>query len=296
MLEVKKNNCIEESELILNPDGSIYHLNLQPEQLADTVITVGDPDRVDAVSKYFDTIECKVHKREFNTHTGKLNGKRISVISTGIGTDNIDIVFNELDALKNIDFKTREIKSDLKKLDIVRIGTSGAIQPDIPVDSFLISSKAIGFDSLIHFYENTYFLDETFSKAIISHCGWNENKAVPYIVSANEDLLNLFSKKDMLQGITLTNVGFYGPQGRVLRLPVQDTSLNDNLSTFSFQNEKITNMEMETSGIYSMARLLGHRAISLNAILANRANGTFSKNPEKNIDSLIRTSLEILTQ
>lgn len=290
------SEAIKSSELILNPDGSIYHLNLLPHQLADTVITVGDPDRVEEISKYFDTIEYKVHKREFNTHTGSLNGKRLSVISTGIGTDNIDIVFNELDALKNIDFKTREIKKKLTQIDIIRIGTSGAVQEDIPVDTLLISEKAIGFDNLLHFYAPPSFLDKDFSEAFKTHTGWNKNKSNPYLVSVDEDLLNIFSSEEFKKGITVTNVGFYGPQGRVLRLPLQDTQLNSKISSFKYQGKKITNMEMETSGIYSMAKLLGHRAISLNAILANRTTGEFSMHPEKTIDNLIRTTLEIITQ
>ncbi|OAD92421.1 phosphorylase [Aequorivita soesokkakensis] len=287
---------IKDSELILNPDGSIYHLNLLPHQLADTIITVGDPDRVDAVSKYFDEIEFKVHKREFKTHTGSLNGKRISVISTGIGTDNIDIVFNELDALKNIDFETRTVKKELTSLEIIRIGTSGAIQPEIEIDSFLVSEKAIGFDNLLHFYGDTSFLEEDFSEAFVSQTNLNSKKSKPYVVSADEKLLKKFFSEKFRQGITATNVGFYGPQGRVLRLKLEDGKMNNKIQNFNFKGKKITNLEMETSGIYGMARLLGHRAISLNAILANRANGTFSKNPEKTIESLIKSTLEIIAK
>src|SRR5690606_8152600 len=286
----------------LNPDGSIYHLNLLPEQLADTIITVGDPDRVNAVSKYFDKVEFEIHKREFKTHTGFLNGKRISVISTGIGTDNIDIVFNELDALKNIDFETRTVKKELTSLEIIRIGTSGAIQPEIEIDSFLISEKAIGFDNLLHFYGNTSFCDEAFSEAFISATNWNPKKSKPYVVSADENLLKKFSSlqnggqaEKFIKGITATNVGFYGPQGRMLRLSMEDEKMNDKIKNFRFNGNKITNLEMETSGIYGMARLLGHRALSLNAILANRTNGTFSENPEKIIDTLIKSTLEIIS-
>ncbi len=290
------------SELILNPDGSIYHLNLLPEQLADTIITVGDPDRVNAISKYFDTLEFEVYKREFKTHTGTLNGKRISVISTGIGTDNIDIVFNEIDALKNIDFETRNVKKELTSLEIIRIGTSGAIQPEIEVDSFLVTEKAIGFDNLLHFYGNIPFCDEAFSDAFVSQTNWNPKKSKPYVVSADEHLLKKFNSlqnggqaEKFILGITATNVGFYGPQGRILRLSLKDEKMNDKIKDFHFQGNSITNLEMETSGIYGMARLLGHRAISLNAILANRANGIFSKKPEKTIDSLIKSTLEIIS-
>ncbi len=291
-----KQETLQPSELILNPDGSIYHLNLLPEQLADTVITVGDPDRVCDVSKYFDSIEVNVHKREFKTNTGKLNGKRISVISTGIGTDNIDIVFNELDALANTNFETRTVNSKLKSLDIIRIGTSGAIQPEIDIDSFLISDKAIGFDSLLRFYKNVEFLDEAFSEEFMKQTDWPKERSKPYVVEADGDLMSKFNSKEILKGITATNVGFYGPQGRILRLPITDSEMNTKISNFNFEGKKITNLEMETSGIYGMAKLLGHKAVSLNAILANRANGTFSENPHKTVDKLIQTTLNLLTK
>jgi len=286
---------IAESELILNPDGSIYHLNLKPEDLAQTVITVGDPDRVESISKHFDAIEVKVHKREFKTHTGTYKGKRISVISTGIGTDNIDIVFNELDALVNIDFETRSVKETHTQLTIIRVGTSGAIQTDIPMDSFLISETAIGFDNLLHFYGNTSFLDESFSEAFIQHTNWSAKKSAPYVVNADASLLKLFSEEKFIKGVTATNVGFYGPQGRVLRLSLQDAGLNDKIASFSFNNKKVTNLEMETSGIYGMAHLLNHKAISLNAILANRANGEFSQTPQQTVENLILKTLETIT-
>lgn len=291
-----KQEAIKPSELVLNPDGSIYHLNLQPHQLADTIITVGDPDRVSAVSKHFDKIEVEVHKREFKTHTGTLNNKRISVVSTGIGTDNIDIVLNELDALKNIDFETRSVKKDLTSLEIIRIGTTGAIQPEIEIESFLVSEKAIGFDGLLHFYGNTDFLDESFSEAFIEQTNWYPKKSIPYVVSADESLLNKFNSKEFIKGITATNIGFYGPQGRVLRLALQDETLNDKIQNFVYKGKKITNLEMETSGIYGLAKLLGHRALSLNVILANRPNGTFSEKPEKATETLIKKALEIISQ
>lgn len=286
---------IQDSELILNADGSIYHLHLLPHQLAETIIAVGDPERVQMVSQYFDTLESRVQNREFKTHTGTLNGKQISVISTGIGTDNIDIVLNELDALKNMDFKTRTIKEKLTSLDIIRIGTSGAIQPEIELDSFLASEKAIGFDNLLHFYKNTSFCDEAFSEAFVSYCNWHEKKSKPYVVSADEMLLKKFTSEKIKKGITATNVGFYGPQGRVLRLSLEDENMNEKLKKFRFRESGITNLEMETSGIYALAKLLGHRAVSLNAILANRALGSFSKNPEKTINSLIKTTLDIIS-
>ncbi len=286
--------AIAESELILNPDGSIYHLNLKPEHLAETVITVGDPDRVEHVTKYFDKIEYKVQKREFHTQTGLYKGRRITVISTGIGTDNIDIVFNELDALVNIDFNTREIKKTHTSLQIIRIGTSGAIQSNIPIDSFIVSEIAIGFDSLLHFYDSDHIQLPAISKALIEHLNWDENKSSPYIVSFDKTLGNHMISDLAQKGITVTNVGFYGPQSRVLRLPLHDNKLNDKMASFSYQNKKITNLEMETAGIYGMAKLLGHKAVSMNAILANRATGEFSKNPKKIVDQLIQYTLNKL--
>ncbi len=283
---------IAHSELILNADGSIYHLNLLPEDIATTIITVGDPERVKKVSKYFDTIRFKKEKREFVTHTGTLQGKEITVISTGIGTDNIDIVFNELDALVNIDFKTREVKDTLTSLDIIRIGTSGSIQEDVDVDDFLISEYGIGFDSLLHFYESEAIQEHSMQEALVKHTNWYHKKSAPYIVSCDNDLAQkLYSNKTHL-GVTATNVGFYGPQSRKLRLPVQDAFLNEKLASFSFNNKRITNLEMETAGIYGMAKLLGHRAVSMNCILANRPKGTFSRKPKEAVDKLIQYTLE----
>jgi uridine phosphorylase len=282
---------ISESELILNKDGSIYHLNLRPEQLAPTIITVGDPERVAEVSKYFDTIEFKVGKREFHTHTGTYKGKRISVVSTGIGTDNIDIVFNELDALVNIDFITRKIKEQLISLDIVRIGTTGAVQPNIPIDSFLLSQRGIGFDSLLHWYDND-LNEDAFSQALIRELKLSDNMATPYIVQCNKDLAKHFQTIEMLNGTTITNVGFYGPQSRRLRLEPSNKELKQLISSFNYEGHQITNLEMETSGMYAMSNLLGHRAVSLNAVLANRATGQFSQNPEETIDNLIQFTLD----
>ncbi|WP_446050873.1 nucleoside phosphorylase [Zobellia laminariae] len=283
------------SELILNADKSIYHLNLLPEDLAETIITVGDPDRVSNVSKFFDTIELKKGKREFHTHTGTLNGKRISVVSTGIGTDNIDIVFNELDALVNIDFETRTIKSNRTVLDIVRIGTSGSIRADIPIDSFLMSEYAMGFDGLLHFYDSESVQELDVSKAFVAHTNWSSNKSVPYVVKYDESLgQRLFSNRIRL-GTTVTNIGFYGPQSRVLRLKLSDSDLQDKLASFEYKDVKVTNLEMETSGIYGLAKLLGHRAVSMNCILANRANGEFSTKPTESTEELIKYTLEKLT-
>ena len=287
---------IKNSELILNPDGSIYHLNIRPEHVANTIITVGDPDRVDSVTQHFDTIEFKTQKREFHTQTGTYNNTRITVISTGIGTDNIDIVFNELDALVNIDFKTREIKKELTSLNIVRIGTSGSIQKEIPLDSILISEYAAGFDSLLHFYESKHIQHPEISEALIAHTNWYEAKSKPYVVKCDTELFDRLSSKTTHKGFTATNVGFYGPQGRVLRLPIQDASLNNKLATFNYNNMPITNLEMETAGIYGIANLLGHKALSMNAIIANRATGGFSNDPKKIVDDLIVYTLNKLTE
>ncbi|MDH7446592.1 nucleoside phosphorylase [Aquimarina sp. 2201CG14-23] len=284
--------AIAESEFILNEDGSIYHLNLKPEHLADTIITVGDPDRVDQVTQYFDTIECKIQKREFHTQTGIYKGKRITVISTGIGTDNIDIVFNELDALVNIDFNKREIKQEHTSLNIIRIGTSGAIQPDIAIDSFVVSQIAVGFDSLLHFYESKDVQFPQISEPLAQHLSWDKDKSTPYVVSFDKKLGRHMQSERTKKGFTVTNVGFYGPQGRVLRLPTSDPILNEKLASFRYADKKITNLEMETAGIYGMAKLLGHRAVSMNAILANRATGEFSSNPGETVNNLIQYTLD----
>lgn len=284
------------SELILNADGSIYHLNLLPSDIATTIITVGDPDRVLEVSKHFDSVDIKKGKREFLTHTGTLNGKRLSVISTGIGTDNIDIVLNELDALVNIDFKARAIKKNRIRLRIVRIGTSGAIQSDIPVDSFLMSQFAIGFDGLLHFYKSDMNSFSEMEDAFISQTQWSSNKSRPYIVEFSKNLSAYFIDNRIRLGFTATSTGFYGPQGRELRLAPSAEPFMSKIAGFAYENRCITNLEMETSGIYALAKLLGHEAVSLNCILANRATGEFSKNPSKSIEELIAFVLQKLTK
>jgi uridine phosphorylase len=283
------------SELILNADKSIYHLNLLPEDLAETVIVVGDQNRVPLVSKYFDTLELQKGKREFITHTGLLNGTRISVVSTGIGTDNIDIVMNELDALVNIDFGTRTIKEDKTSLDIVRIGTSGGIQPDIETDSFLLSEYAMGFDNVLHFYESEHIQYPEMQLAFIDHTDWSVYKSIPYVVESDLQLTEKLRSDKVILGFTGTNVGFYGPQGRRLRLLLEDNDLNSKLSSFEYNGMRITNLEMETSAIFGLAKLMGHRAASMNCILANRSTGEFSKDPVKTIDSLIKYTLDKLT-
>ena len=290
---------IPPSELILNKDGSVYHLNLLPKHLASTVITVGDPDRVDLVASYFDSIEYTVQKREFRTITGYYKSKKITIISTGIGTDNIDIVLNELDALINIDLLNRSVKKEHTRLDIIRIGTSGAIQTDIPLDSFLLSKTAIGLDALLHFYDSKHIQNIPFAEAFVKHMSWALEKSVPYVIACNKSLASYFESKHVLKGCTATNIGFYAPQGRSLRLGNSDKQMNQNLESFRFPTKqieghenRITNLEMETAGIYGLSTLLGHRAISLNAILANRALTSFSTQAEKTIRSLIEFTLE----
>ncbi|MDG5491968.1 nucleoside phosphorylase [Psychroserpens sp. SPM9] len=285
---------IKASELILNPDGSVYHLNLRPEHLAHTIITVGDPDRVNSVTQHFDTVDFSTQKREFHTQTGSYKGKRITVISTGIGTDNIDIVFNELDALVNIDLERREIKDTLTSLDIIRIGTSGSIQKNIPIDSFVVSEYAAGFDSLLHFYESDHVQDFEISEALKQQTDWFEKKSDPYVVTCSPKLLKQIASQQTTKGFTATNVGFYGPQGRILRLAIQDNDLNDKLANFDYKGKSITNLEMETAGIYGIASLLGHHALSMNAIIANRATGEFSSHPKKLVNDLIIYTLNKL--
>lgn len=282
---------LPESDLIINPDGSIYHLNLVPEDIADTVITVGDPDRVAEVSKHFDKIELKKGKREFITHTGLLENKRITVLSTGIGTDNIDIVLNELDALVNIDFGTREIKKTLKSLNIIRIGTSGSVQNDIPMGTIMASSYGLGLDALMSYYYTQY---TDIEKDILDN--FNKHfkgvpKLNPYIVAGSQNLLDTIGK-DMLHGITVTAPGFYGPQGRKLRSPNSINNLIEQITSFNYDGNRITNLEMETAGIYALAKMLGHQAISINAILASRTQLEFAKEPQKIVDKAIKLVLD----
>lgn len=284
---------IAESELILNSDGSVYHLQLRENEIADTIITVGDPDRVKEVSKHFDKIEVRKKNREFVSHTGYSGKKRITVISTGIGPDNIDIVLTELDALANVDFKTRLIKKEKKVLKIIRIGTSGSLQSDIPVDSFLASSYGLSLDNLLHFYQpklsnNEINLANEFSKKVLT----KDSKIHPLVISASKDLMQVFASDNVNTGITVTCPGFYGPQGRIVRNKLAYPNLIDNLNTFQFKNLRITNFEMETSAIYGMARMMGHQAISLNAIVANRVLKQFSKNGHKAVQKLIKLALE----
>ncbi len=278
------------SELILNKDGSVYHLNLLPEDIADTIITVGDPDRVAMVSRHFDIIELKKHKREFCTHTGTINNKRISVISTGIGTDNIDIVINELDALANINLLSRTEKQEKKSLKIVRIGTSGAFQSDIEVDSFIISEMAVGLDSLLHFYKHEYTSSELELSSLVS-------KTCNFPAYAAEQTFDLkIDSSNYQKGITITCPGFYAPQGRQLRGKAIKPDYLSQFQQIQFEHLRCTNFEMETAGIYGLARVLGHQAVSFSAILANRANNVFSKTPQKTTEKLIQLVLEALIE
>lgn len=287
---------IQSSELILNPDGSVYHLNLRPEHISHDIIFVGDQNRVEKITQFFDSIEFSTQKREFKTQTGTYKGKRITVMSTGIGPDNIDIVMNELDALVNIDLETRKPKELLTSLNIIRIGTSGSLQADIPVDSFVMSKFGLGLDNMLR----SYLIDEVSNTAIeatfIAYTNWDLRKGKPYVIGCSEKLEKRIESDKMHKGITATAGGFYGPQGRVLRLDIQDRSLNSKMDNFNFENNRITNLEMETAAIYGLSALLGHHALSLNAIIANRATGTFSADPYKAVDKLIAYTLEKLAE
>jgi uridine phosphorylase len=286
---------IAESELIINARGAIYHLDVRPEELAQNIITVGDPDRVGEVSKYFDAVEIKRRHREFVTHTGRIGKKRISVVSTGIGPDNIDIVLNELDALVNIDFETRFIKQALTSLNIIRIGTSGSLQADVPVDSFVVSTHALGLDNLLNYYRLEHNEHEVqLLQSFITHTQLNTQVANPYISLASGTLLKNFVN-GFHHGITVTCPGFYGPQGRILRLGIKNPDLIDRLTQFSFGQHRITNFEMETSAIYGLGKLLGHHCLSLSAIVANRMTKEFSKDSATTVDNLIKKSLDLIS-
>ncbi len=281
------------SELIINEDGSIFHLHLKPEQLADNVILVGDPGRVALVASYFDSQEFSVSSREFNTITGSYKGKRITVLSTGIGTDNIDIVVNELDALANIDLKTRTEKPEFRQLNLIRIGTSGGMQPEIPLGSFLISEKSIGFDGMLNFYAGRDIVcDLEFEEEMKKQLQWNPQFCAPYVVDADAGLVNQIGKDDMLRGVTISANGFYGPQGRVLRIDLAEPELNDRIENFRFGKYKITNYEMEGSAIAGLARLMGHKALTVCCIIANRRVEAANTDYKPYIEKLIQTVLD----
>ena len=278
-------HIIAETELILTPENKIYHLNLSKDEIANDIILVGDPDRVSVISNKFESIEHKIQNREFVTHTGILNGKRISVIATGIGPDNIDIVVNELDALVNIDFKTRTINKKKKTLNLIRLGTSGALQKDIEVDSFLASSFGLGLDNIAHFYESEEIIEKDMSSKYKQHANWPENLSNPYIVKASDNLLSLFP--DVKKGITATAPGFYGPQGRTLRLNPYITNLHEKMESFNYKENRITNFEMETSALYYLGKSLGHNTLTICAIIANRLTKEYSKDYKKTVEKMI---------
>lgn len=285
---------IGSSELILNPDGSVYHINLKPEHVSPNVIFVGDPARVDRVAKHFQKIEFTTQKREFRTVVGQFKDRRITVISTGIGPDNIDIVINELDALVNIDLQNRIKKESQTSLNLVRIGTSGSLQRDIPVDSMVLGKYGLGFEGLLHFYKAEHIYEKDMQEAFIRHTNYPKNRSVPYFVKNNGELESQLISEEVFTGITATAGGFYGPQGRVLRLELHRADMNEKIESFRFKDLRISNLEMETSAIYGLSKLLGHKAVSMNAIIANRADLTFSKDPYRTVDRLIEYTLNKL--
>lgn len=287
---------IASSELILNPDGSVYHLNLKPEQIAQDIIFVGDQDRVEKITRHFSSIEFTQQKREFKTQTGIYKGKRITVLSTGIGPDNIDIVMNELDALVNIDLETKTIKEKLTSLNIIRIGTSGSLQATIPCDSIVLSQYGLGLDNMLRSYCIDEISEKDIEDAFIKQTNWDLKKGRPYVIRGSEILEKKFQSTTIYKGFTGTAGGFYGPQGRVLRIPIQDPELNGKMDKFEFEGIKMTNLEMETGAIYGLGKLLGHQCLSLNAIIANRATGTFSEDPYKAVDALIEYALDKLAE
>lgn len=284
----------EESELIINPDGSVFHLHVRPEDLADKVILVGDPGRVELVASHFDTKECNIESREFHTITGTYNGKRIMVTSTGIGCDNIDIVMNEIDALANIDFNTRTEKEKIRQLDIVRIGTCGGLQPYTPVGTFICSEKSIGFDGLLNFYEGRNAVcDLAMERALLNHLGWTGNMCAPapYIIDADSELVERIADKDMVRGVTIACGGFFGPQGRQLRIPLTDPKQNEKIEKFEYNGLKITNFEMESSALAGLARLMGHKATTCCMVIANRVEKEANTGYKNQIDDLIKIVL-----
>jgi uridine phosphorylase len=288
---------IQHSELIINGDGSIFHLHLKPGQISDHIILVGDPGRVDTIASFFTETEFSIQNREFKTITGWYNGKRLTVISTGIGTDNIDIVLNELDALANIDLQNRTIKKEHKTLNIVRIGTSGGLQPDIPVNSFVVSQKSIGFDGMLNFYANReHYCDVDFEKAFKNFTNWNKSLPTIYVVDSSEKLRSKFNDGIFTHGVTISAPGFYGPQGRVLRLPLAVPELNSQIEEFRYNQHRITNFEMESSAIYGLSKMLGHEALTICLIIANRVVLTANENYRDEMKRLIILVLERLTR
>nr|WP_320037689.1 nucleoside phosphorylase [uncultured Bacteroides sp.] len=282
-----------ESELIINPDGSVFHLHVKPEQLADKVILVGDPGRVATVAAHFDNKEFEVESREFRTITGTYKGKRITVLSTGIGCDNIDIVVNELDALANIDFNTREEKKEFRSLELVRIGTCGGLQPNTPVGTYICSQKSIGFDGLLNFYAGrNEACDLAFEEAFKKHMNWSPLLCAPYVIDANAELIARINQGDMVNGVTIAAGGFFGPQGRELRVPLADPKQNEKIESFEYNGYKITNFEMESSALAGLAKLMGHKAMTVCMVIANRLIKEANPNYKNSIDTLIKTVLD----
>ena len=283
---------IPDSELIINSDGSVFHLHIKPEQLADKIIVMGDPGRVTMTASFFDSIECDIQSREFHTVTGMYKGKRITAMSHGIGTDNIDIVATELDALANVDFNTREVKKDFKQLTIVRVGTSGGMQPHCPVGSFVVAEKSIGFDGLIHYYDGSEIIrEQEFEQSFQEYVKWSPLHCKPYVVSADVDLVERIGH-DMIKGVTISAIGFYGPQGRHVRLPLADPELNSKIESFRFQDQSITNYEMESSALAGLGKMMGHKAMTVCAIIANRVALESNANYKVSTEDLIKIVLE----
>lgn len=283
---------IPESELIINSDGSAFHLHIRPEQLSDKIVMMGDPDRVTMTASFFESIECDVRSREFHTVTGMYKGKRITALSHGIGTDNIDIVLTELDALANIDFNTRLVKEELKQLTMVRVGTSGGMQPHCPVGSYVVSEKSIGFDGLIHYYGGSESIREKdFEEAFQREVGWSPYHCSPYVVSADEELVDRIGY-DMIRGVTISAIGFYGPQGRHVRLPLADPNLNAKIESFRFGEHSITNYEMESSAIAGLGKLMGHKAMTVCTIIANRVALKSNADYKGSIEDLLQIVLD----
>ena len=284
-----------ESELIINGDGSIFHLHVKPEQLADKVILVGDPGRVSLVASHFDSKECDIESREFHTITGTYHGKRISVVSTGIGCDNIDIVLNELDALANIDFKNRKEKEQLRQLTLVRIGTCGGLQEYTPVGTFIASEKSIGFDGLLNFYSGRNDVcDLPFEEAFKQHMHWNPQLCAPYVIDADKETLERIAGDEMVRGVTIACGGFFGPQGRELRIPLADPKQNEKVESFEYNGYRITNFEMESSALAGLARLMGHKAVTCCMLISNRRANNVNANYKNSIDEIIKLVLEII--
>lgn len=289
----KTKKYFAESELIINSDGSVFHLHLRPEQLANKVVLVGDPGRVKLVASFFDSIECEAVNREFHSITGQYRDKRITVLSTGIGCDNIDIVLNELDALANIDFSTREEKEQLRQLTIVRIGTCGGLQPDTPSGTFIVSQKSIGFDGLLNFYaRRNEVCDLELEAAFVEHVKWNKQLCAPYVIDNDPELIERIAQDDMVRGITIACGGFYGPQGRELRLPLADPQLNEKIESFEHDNLRITNFEMESSAVAGLSRLMGHHAMTCCMVLANRRAKNVNLSYKTTIADLIKIVLD----